>query len=271
MPLGSGALAGSAFPYQRELVAKRLGFPALSRNSIDATSHRDFALEFLHALGQIGVLLSGYAEDFVLWSTLEFSFIRLGDAYTTGSSMMPQKKNPDSMELIRGKAGRLLGNYTRLFTIMKGLPHAYDRDLQEDKEGVFDSVDTIEVCLEVMTEALRTLSFRKDEIAKRMHPSLLATDLADYLVEKKTPFRDAHHIVGAMVGKADKLGISFLELPDADWKAIPEGLAFRKKLTFAYSAERRNIQGGTGSLSIQTQIREAELLLRGSTQSKRTH
>ena len=160
MPLGSGALAGSAFPYEREMVAARLGFPELSPNSIDATAHRDWALEFLGASAILGCLLSTYAEDFVLWSTQEFAYIELGEAYTSGSSMMPQKKNPDSMELIRGKSGRLLGNFTRLFTVMKGLPHAYDRDLQEDKEPVFDSVETLGLCLTVMAEAIGTLKFR---------------------------------------------------------------------------------------------------------------
>jgi argininosuccinate lyase len=261
MPLGSGALAGSAFPYPRETVAKLLGFERPSYNSIDATSHRDFALELLHAAASLGALLSSYAEDFVLWSSQEYGYVRLGDAYTTGSSMMPQKKNPDSMELIRGKSGRLLGQYTRLFTVMKGLPHAYDRDLQEDKEGVFDAVDTLKVCLKVMAEALRSARFMPDVILKKMHPSMLATDLADYLVEKGIPFRDAHHTVGSMVGKADKLGCSFLDLPEADWDLIPDGKRFRKKLTFGYSAERRNIQGGTGSRSVNHQIQTARSLL----------
>jgi argininosuccinate lyase len=261
MPLGSGALAGSAFPYRREMVAARLGFPRLSANSIDATSHRDFALEFLGACAVLGAILSGYAEDFVLWSTQEFAYIALGEAYTSGSSMMPQKKNPDSMELIRGKAGRLLGNFTRLFAVMKGLPHAYDRDLQEDKEPVFDSVETLETCLTVMAEAVGTLKFRLDEIARKMHPGMLATDLADYLVEQGVPFRDAHHIVGRMVGKAEAEGVSFLDLPEADWEVIPGGKAFRKRLTFAYSAERRNIQGGTGSKSVARQLAQAEKIL----------
>lgn len=261
MPLGSGALAGSAFPYKRDLVAARLGFPALSPNSIDATAHRDWALEFLGACAVLGAVLSGYAEDFVLWSTQEFAYIELGEAYTSGSSMMPQKKNPDSMELIRGKSGRLLGNFTRLFTVMKGLPHAYDRDLQEDKEPVFDSVETLDLCLTVMAEAMGTLKFRMDNILRKMHPGMLATDLADYLVEKGIPFRDAHHIVGTMVGKADKAACSFLDLPEADWAAIPDGKAFRKRLTFAYSAERRNIQGGTGSKSVTAQLAQARRIL----------
>ncbi|MDB5106833.1 MAG: argininosuccinate lyase [Fibrobacteres bacterium] len=261
MPLGSGALAGSAFPYKRELVAARLGFPELSPNSIDATAHRDWALEFLGAGAILGALLSNYAEDFVLWSTQEFAYIELGEAYTSGSSMMPQKKNPDSMELIRGKSGRLLGNFTRLFTVMKGLPHAYDRDLQEDKEPVFDTVETLGLCLTVMAEAVDSLKFRKDEIERKMHPGMLATDLADYLVDKGVAFRDAHHIVGRMIGKAEAAGTSFLDLPEAEWADIPDGKAFRKKLTFAYSAERRNIQGGTGSASVKAQLAKAKRIL----------
>jgi argininosuccinate lyase len=262
MPLGSGALAGSAFPYNRQLVAERLGFPAVSRNSIDATAHRDFALEFLGALGCIGILLSSYAEDFVIWSTSEFGYVKLGEAYTSGSSMMPQKRNPDSMELIRGKAGRLLGAQARLFTVLKGLPHGYDRDLQEDKEPVFDAVETASTCLQVMAEAIESLTFDTKKILKRMQPALLATDLADVLVEKGVPFRDAHHIVGRLVGEAEKKNVSFLELPLASWKDVPDAAKVKKQLTYAFSVERRNIQGGTGSKSVAAQIREAEKLMK---------
>lgn len=262
MPLGSGALAGSAFPYPRQIVAKALGFSSPSDNSLDATAHRDWALEFSGTLAIIGNLLSSYAEDMVLWSSQEFGYVELGEAYTSGSSMMPQKKNPDSMELIRGKSGRLLGNFTRLFTVLKGLPHAYDRDLQEDKEGIFDSVETVALCLAVMKEAIQSLKFRLEMIKSKMHPGMLATDLADYLVEKNIPFRDAHHIVGAMIGKAEKLQVSFLELPDSDWAEIPDGKKFRKQLTFQYSAERRNIEGGTGSASVTSQLTKAKRLLK---------
>ena len=262
MPLGSGALAGSAFPYRREWVAERLGFPAVSRNSIDATAHRDFALEFLGALSCLGVLMSSYAEDFVIWSTSEFGFLKLGEAYTSGSSMMPQKRNPDSMELVRGKAGRMLGAFSRLFTVLKGLPHGYDRDLQEDKEPVFDAAETAEVCLQVMTEVVSTLRFQRETILEKMQPTLLATDLADLLVEKGMPFRDAHHVVGRLIADAESQGVSFLALPEKYWKAVPDAAALRKKLTFAASAERRNIRGGTGSRSVAAQIKEAEKLLK---------
>jgi len=262
MPLGSGALAGSAFPYNRKMVAERLGFPAVTRNSIDATSHRDFALEFLGALSCLGVLLSSYAEDFVIWSTSEFGFLKLGEAYTSGSSMMPQKRNPDSMELVRGKAARMLGAYSRLFTVLKGLPHAYDRDLQEDKEPVFDAAETAEVCLQIMKEVVSAMSFQRETILKKMFPALLATDLADLLVDDGMPFREAHHIVGHLIGEAEKSMVSFVDLPLTAWKVIPNAAVLRKKLTFTASTERRNIQGGTGSQSILRQLEEAKKLLR---------
>ncbi len=261
MPLGSGALAGSAFPYAREAVARRLGFAGITRNSIDATAHRDFALELLGALGCLGVLLSGYAEDFVIWSTSEFGFLKLDEGLTSGSSMMPQKRNPDSMELVRGKAGRLLGDYARLFTVLKGLPHAYDRDLQEDKEPVFDAVETADLCLQVMAEAVGSLRFQLGNITARMLPALLATDLADLLVEGGMPFREAHHRVGRLVADAEKLRVSFLDLPDKSWSAIPNAAALRKCLTFAASVERRAIAGGTGGASVAAQLQTAARLL----------
>jgi argininosuccinate lyase len=166
------------------------------------------------------------------------------------------------MELIRGKAGRLLGAYSRLFTVLKGLPHAYDRDLQEDKEPVFDAAETARVCLQVMTEAIATLRFDTKTILKRMQPALLATDLADILVEKGVPFRDAHHLVGRLVGEAEKKGVSFLDLPLSEWKGVPDAAAVKKMLTFAFSVERRNIQGGTGSRSVAAQIKEAERMMK---------
>lgn len=261
MPLGSGALAGSSFPYKRSVVARELGFPKVSQNSIDATSHRDFALELLHAIASLGALMSRYAEDWVIWSTSEFGFLRLGEAFTSGSSMMPQKKNPDSMELIRGKAGRLLGNYTRLFTVIKGAPMCYSRDLQEDKEPVFDSVETVTTCLKVMAEAVETMELVPKAILNKMHPTLLATDLADMLVEQGMAFRDAHHVVGRLVGRAEALGVPFLELPEIEWEGIPDAGRLRRRLTFAFSIERRNIEGGTGSRSVLKQLKAAARLI----------
>ncbi len=261
LPLGSGAMAGSAFPYERALVARELGFAQVSPNSIDAVSHRDMSLQFLSDLGIIGCTLSRYAEDFVNWSTVEFGFLTLHDAFSSGSSMMPQKKNPDSMELIRGKAGRMLGNYTALFTLVKGAPLSYSRDLQEDKEPVFDSVRTIKVCLTVMEEALRTARWNFGKMLDRMMPALLATDLADLLVEKGVPFRDAHHIVGRLVGEAARQGKEFTELSDAEWADVPHAAEIRPLLTFEFSVGRRNIEGGTGAESLRQQFAKAEALL----------
>ncbi len=263
LPLGSGAMAGSAFPYHRTLVAKELGFDRPSPNSIDAVSHRDMALEFTSDLAIIASTLSRYAEDFVNWSTSEFGFLTLHDAFSSGSSMMPQKKNPDSMELIRGKAGRMLGNYTSLYTLVKGAPLSYSRDLQEDKEPVFDSVKTAKVCLRVMKEALETAHWNFDKMESRMLPALLATDLADLLVEHGIPFRDAHHIVGSLVGEATRRNQQFTELSDALWaeKGVPDAAAIKAKLTFAYSVNKRNIEGGTGEDSLKEQFRKAEMIL----------
>ncbi len=263
LPLGSGAMAGSAFPYHRALVAKELGFDRPSPNSIDAVSHRDMALEFTSDLAIIASTLSRYAEDFVNWSTSEFGFLTLHDAFSSGSSMMPQKKNPDSMELIRGKAGRMLGNYTSLFTLVKSAPLSYSRDLQEDKEPVFDSVKTEKVCLRVMKEALETAHWNFDKMESRMLPALLATDLADLLVEHGIAFRDAHHIVGSLVGEAAKKNQQFTELSDALWaeKGVPDVAAIKAKLTFEYSVNKRNIEGGTGEDSLKEQFKKAEAIL----------
>ncbi len=261
LPLGSGALAGSAFPYQRHLVAQELGFAGVSANSIDATAHRDMALEFLSDLAIIGSTLSRYAEDFVNWSSAEFGFLTLHDAFSSGSSMMPQKKNPDSMELIRGKTGRLGGNYIALFTTVKGAPLCYSRDLQEDKEPVFDSVQTVRICLQVMAEALESAQWNFATMEQKMLPALLATDLADLLVEAGVPFREAHHIVGDMVGQAARQGIEFTELADSYWEKLPGGVAWRRQLTFEFSINRRSIEGGTGLSSLKEQFRKAQTML----------
>jgi len=259
-PLGSGAIAGSAFAYNRKMVAKELGFAKPSDNSIDAVSHRDMALEFLNCIAITGCTLSRYAEDFVIWSTSEFGFLTLHDSFSSGSSMMPQKKNPDSMELIRGKSGSLLGNYTTMFTLVKGTPLTYSRDLQEDKKPVFESVKTIMVCLRVFKEALGSAKWNFENMEKKMLPALLATDLADLLVEKGVAFRDAHHIVGNLVGIAAKQGVDFTELSDEHWSALGAKNflpLMRKKLTFAYSVSRRNIEGGTGAKSLKEQLKKA--------------
>ena len=264
LPLGSGAIAGSAFPYHRQLVAEELGFERPSANSIDAVSHRDMALEFLNDLAIIANTLSRYAEDFVIWSSSEFGYLTLSDAFSSGSSMMPQKKNPDSMELIRGKSGRMLGNYTAMFTLVKGAPLSYSRDLQEDKQPVFDSTHTAKVLLRVMSEAIASARWNFDRMEDRMLPALLATDLVDILVEDGVPFRDAHRIVGSLVGEAAKLGEQFTDLSDEAWaaKGVPNPKDVKKRLTFAYSVSRRNIEGGTGANSVKNQFKKAEAILK---------
>ncbi len=212
-PLGSGAIAGSTLPLDRVLVARLLGFvdasgkPQLTLNSMDAVSDRDFAVEFCAAGALLAVHLSRLAEDVILWASAEFNFIRIADAYTTGSSLMPQKKNPDIAELTRGKTGRVFGNLMALLTLLKGLPMTYNRDLQEDKERLFDTADTVRASTRLMAAMLNNTKVNKPVCAcAAADPTLLATDLADYLVKKGMPFRRAHHVVGAVVALAEKTG-----------------------------------------------------------------
>ena len=203
LPLGSGALAGSTIVLDRELIARELGFSAISQNSLDAVSDRDFVCEFLFCLALIGMHLSRLSEDLILWSTSEFGFVGFSDAFSTGSSLMPQKKNPDMAELTRGKTGRLYGNLLSILTTLKALPSSYNRDLQEDKEALFDSADTVRAALEVFSPMLSELQINGARMeAAASDPSLLATDLAEYLVKKGLPFREAHEVVGKMVARA---------------------------------------------------------------------
>ncbi|WP_027363987.1 argininosuccinate lyase [Desulfotruncus alcoholivorax] len=200
MPLGAGALAGTTFPLDREFVARELGFDAITENSLDAVSDRDFAVEFAAAASLVMVHLSRFCEEIILWSTSEFNFVELDDAYSTGSSMMPQKKNPDVAELIKGKSGRVFGDLTTLLVMLKGLPLAYNKDMQEDKEALFDAVDTVKKCLLIFRPMLATMRVKKDNLARAARGGFTnATDLADYLVEKGVPFREAHEIVGRAV------------------------------------------------------------------------
>lgn len=201
MPLGSAALAGTSFPIDRESLAQSLGFDGVTRNSLDAVSDRDFCVEFLSACSLIMVHLSRLAEDVILYATSEFGFFELGDAIATGSSLMPQKKNPDSMELVRGKAGRVFGDLLGLLATLKGLPLAYNKDMQEDKEAVFDAFDTVNSCLVVTTTVLRNVTVNRPSLGGYMN----ATELADYLVKKELPFRDAHEAVGRIVIRAIEL------------------------------------------------------------------
>ncbi len=200
MPLGSGALAGSTIILDREFVAEQLGFGGVTQNSMDAVSDRDFIAELLFAISMIGVHLSRLSEDVILWASAEFAFVSLSDAHTTGSSLMPQKKNPDVAELTRGKSARLIGNLMSLLTLIKGLPMTYNRDLQEDKEPLFDSVDTIKLALEVFAEMVSGMDVNRAKTeAAASDPMLLATDLADYLVNHGVPFRQAHEVIGKLV------------------------------------------------------------------------
>jgi argininosuccinate lyase len=206
MPLGSAALAGTSFQIDREALASSLGFAGVSRNSLDAVSDRDFCVEYLSACSLIMVHLSRLAEDVILYATKEFGFIELGDAIATGSSLMPQKKNPDSMELVRGKAGRVFGDLLALLTTLKGLPLAYNKDMQEDKEAVFDAYDTVAASLKVSATVLRNISVNKERArASAATGYMNATELADYLVRKGMPFREAHEVVGKIVMRALEL------------------------------------------------------------------
>ena len=220
MPLGSAALAGTSFPINREELAKALGFEGVSRNSLDAVSDRDFAVEFLSACSLIMVHLSRLAEDIILYATSEFGFFQLGDAIATGSSLMPQKKNPDSMELVRGKAGRVFGDLMSLLTTLKGLPLAYNKDMQEDKEAVFDAFDTVSASLRVTATVLRNIAIDKERAAAATSGYMNATELADYLVRKGMPFREAHEVVGKIVMRAIESGKELDQIDLSQFSAL---------------------------------------------------
>ncbi|HET9419169.1 MAG TPA: argininosuccinate lyase [Chthoniobacterales bacterium] len=214
LPLGSGALAGSTIVLDRQFIARELGFARVSQNSLDAVSERDFICEFLFCLAMIGLHLSRLSEDLILWSTTEFGFVDFSDAFSSGSSLMPQKKNPDVTELTRGKTGRLFGNLMSMLTTLKALPAGYNRDLQEDKHALFDSSDTINLALEVFADALRELKINREGMeAATADPNLLATDVAEYLVRKGAPFREAHEIIGRIVAQASQSKVPLNEMP----------------------------------------------------------
>ncbi len=221
MPLGSGAIAGSTINLDRELIARLLDFPALTQNSMDAVSDRDFAVETLSALALIGIHLSRLSEDLILWASAEFGFVTISDAYTTGSSLMPQKKNPDVAELTRGKSGRLVGNLVSLLTTLKGLPMTYNRDMQEDKEPLFDSIDTAKAALTIFAAMMRGVEVHRQPAAAAVSDwNLLATDVADYLVLHQVPFRKAHEIVGKAVALCLEKKVPMQELTLADFQAL---------------------------------------------------
>ena len=258
-PLGAAALAGSPFPIDREMTAKALGFDRPTANSLDSVSARDFALEALSAASIAATHLSRLAEEIVLWMTPQFGFIRLSDAFTTGSSIMPQKKNPDAAELIRAKVGRILGSLTSLTVVMKGLPLAYSKDMQEDKVPTFEAFDALELSLLAMTGMIRDLEPDTERMAAAAGAGFsTATDLADWLVrELDLPFRDAHHVTGAAVKRAEQLGVDLAELPLTELQAVNQGIGedVFKVLTPAASSASRVSYGGTAPAQVRAQIK----------------
>ncbi len=258
-PYGSGVLAGSSLGLDPRQVAAELGFTDSSPNSIDGTAARDFVAELAFVAAMIGVDVSRMAEEVILWATKEFGFVRLHDGYSTGSSIMPQKKNPDIAELARGKAGRVVGNLTGLMTTLKALPLAYNRDLQEDKEPVFDSVDTLEVLLPAFTGMVATLTFDTARMAELAPQGFsLATDVAEWLVREGVPFRVAHELAGECVRQCEELGIELDQLTDEQFAAISPQLTpgVRSVLTVDGSVASRNGRGGTAPERVAEQLAE---------------
>jgi argininosuccinate lyase len=262
-PLGSGALAGTTLPLDREFVARELGFvdahdrPMVTQNSMDAVSDRDYIVEFCAVAALLAMHQSRLCEDLVLWSTAEFGFIEIGDAYTTGSSLMPHKKNPDICELVRGKTGRVTGNLVSVLTILKGLPLTYNSDLQEDKERLFDTCDTVRATVRILAAMLRDTEVNTDACsAAASDPNLLATDLVDWLVEQGTPFRKAHHVVGAVVALAERKGKPLNELTAAELKKADKRLTQDALKVFNLKAalDRRTATGSPGTKEIKRRL-----------------
>lgn len=265
-PLGAGALAGNPFGIDRAALAADLGFDSVTENSIDAVSDRDFVVELLAWAALVQVHLSGLAEDLIVWSSREFGFVQVDDAYATGSSIMPQKKNPDSLELVRGKSGRVIGRLTGLLATLKGLPLAYNKDLQEDKEAIFDVVDTLKMELPLVAGVIRTLRVNANRMAAALDDGLLATDLAEYLVRKGIPFRKSHRLVGLAVRRAEELGLSLKVLPPTEYQAIHPAFGEDVYTVFDFhrSIEARNVAGGTATEAVREQIGRAKRLINGS-------
>lgn len=265
LPLGSGALAGTPLDIDRMVLGfnSELQFEGYTQNSLDAVSDRDFVADSLYALSMIGIHLSRLAEDLIIFSNPLFGFVTLDDRYSTGSSLMPQKRNPDPMELMRGKTGRLIGNLTGFLTTLKGLPTGYNKDLQEDKEALFDSVDTMNKLLPVITAIIRTLRLNPDRMRAALDENMLATDLADYLVKKGMPFRQAHHVSGRAVRLAGERGVKLSQLPLADLRELSDLFDSDTSAVFDFDASvaRRRAIGGTAPDAVREQIEEARRLL----------
>ncbi len=259
MPLGSAALAGTTLPIDRGYVARLLKFPALSENSIDAVSDRDFVIEFISASGILMVHLSRLAEEFIIWNSEEFGFIELPDAFTTGSSIMPQKKNPDVLELTRGKAGRVFGNLVTIMTVMKGLPLAYNRDMQEDKEPLFDTIDTVKACLHVLTKMMPRVRFNRERIGGATAAGFLtATDIAEYLVKKGMPFREAHSVTGKIVKYCIEKNETLMDLKLEDLKQFSKllGQDVFHYITVETSVDGKKSFGGTSKQMVLARIKK---------------
>jgi len=263
-PLGSGALAGTPYPIDRKQLAETLGFVAPTENSLDAVEDRDFVAEFLVWAALLQVHLSNLAETLILWSTEEFGFVQLSETYATGSSLMPQKRNPDFLELIRGKAGRLIGHATGFLCTLKGIPSGYNKDLQEDKEVLFDTIDTLKLELPLAVGMIRTLRVCAAHMATARTDALLATDLADYLVQQGVPFRESHKLVGQAVRKAEQVGVPLQQLDLNQYQAIDP--RFDEKLYDVFDHHRsvaaRTAQGGTAPEAVEAQIAAASRHLR---------
>jgi len=270
-PLGSGALAATTFPIDREQTARALGFDRPTQNSLDATADRDFLVEAVAALANCAVHLSRISEELVLWSTQEFGFVQMSDAFTTGSSMMPQKKNPDMAELVRGKTGRVVGDLVALLVLLKGLPLAYNRDLQEDKIPAFDAFDTVDASLTVLAGAIESAQFRPEVLRRALREGFLdATEIADYLAAKGVAFREAHHVAGRLVAKGLQLGKVLSDLSMAELRA--EHPSFEEDIYAALEpetiVERRNIVGGPAKAQVEAQISALKLRLEQRAQTR---
>ncbi|MBQ9415524.1 MAG: argininosuccinate lyase [Clostridia bacterium] len=257
MPLGSCALAGTTYPIDRDYVARELGFASVTENSLDGVSDRDFVIELAHANAQISMHLSRFSEEIILWCSSEFHFVELDDAFSTGSSIMPQKKNPDIAELVRGKAGRVYGDLITLLTVMKGLPLAYNKDMQEDKEAIFDSIDQVKICLELFTSMLDTLKVRPDVMRQAASGGFInATDCADYLVKNGMPFRSAYKIVGQIVAYCLETGKTFETLSLEEYHSFDP--SFDSSVYDAINLEKcvdeRKVKGGPSRDSVQKQL-----------------
>jgi argininosuccinate lyase len=260
LPLGAGALAGTTFPIDREYVAEQLDFPVITRNSLDSVSDRDFALEFLADASIMMMHLSRFSEELILWSTSAFQFIELSDGFCTGSSIMPQKKNPDVPELVRGKTGRVYGNLIALLTVMKSLPLAYNKDMQEDKEPLFDTIDTVKGSLKIFADMIREMRVNTENMRKAAGQGFsTATDVADYLVRKGLPFRDAHEAVGKAVAYCVENLMDITDLSLAEWQLFSGKIDtdIFECITVEASVNARNVPGGTARERVLSEIQNA--------------